>query len=144
MIMLTEHLGFGVTSVSGLGYAFVAQCEHEPANCILPGYQVGMIHGLDLDSCHSCTLKIIKNDVTPSSDISSIFVSFNLVRVHFKFSLTHMNIDPGILALGVADMGPIYHHNGPKLLAADNRIYLNEIKKILLINVWNKLKVFCH
>ena len=41
-----------------------------------------------------------------------------------------MNIDPGILALEVADMGPIYHHNGPKLLAAGNRIYLNKIKNI--------------
>ena len=49
-----------------------------------------------------------------------------------------MNIDPGIPVLVVVDMGPIFHHNGPMLLAADNRIYLNTIKKMLLIKVWNE------
>ena len=49
-----------------------------------------------------------------------------------------MNIDPGIPVLVVVDMGPIFHHNGPMLLAADNRIYLNKIKKMLLIKVRNE------
>ena len=66
MIMLTERLGFGVTFVSGLDYAFVAQYEREPASCILPDYLVGMIQGLDLDSGHSCTLEMFnKKDVIP-------------------------------------------------------------------------------
>ena len=77
MIMLTERLGFGVTFVSGLGYAFVAQCEHEPASCILPGYLVGMSQGLDLDSCHSCTLNVYKKDVISTLNISSNQIVFS-------------------------------------------------------------------
>lgn len=78
---------------------------------------------------------VYKKDVIPTLDISSFFHIPNPCN---KIILTRMNIDPGIPVLVVVDMGPIFHHNDPMILAADNRIYLNRIKKMLPIRARNE------